>query len=195
MLHLLFVNNTVFSLSCAFKTWHSASGALLYGVKGGVIYFQMWYIFFLLLYRVVCTFLAYVLEYDCKRCNDSGQPSKSCKVWLCRCACDCGCVCVNDCASTHSGFGHLMSCRLISPCGAQMACDYAQLSRDYWAAEAEREALRVKIHSSSLQKIRWKYELHGSRTTKATATMLSLHQRRLLHRDTEPFNCKSLPSS
>lgn len=151
----LFVNDTVFSLGWAFITWHSASGASLYGVKGGVMYFQMWYIFFSFCCTEQCAhFLHMSLRMIAKGAMtaDSGQPSERWKVWPCRRACDGGCVCVNDYASTHSEFGHLMSCRLISPCGAQMACDYAQLSRDYWAAEAERVALRVKIHSSSGQK-------------------------------------------
>lgn len=47
------------------------------------------------------------------------------------------------------GSGHLMSSGIVSPYSAQMACDYARLSRDYCAAEIERETLRVKINSSS----------------------------------------------
>lgn len=55
----------------------------------------------------------------------------------------------NEFVSTHSEFGHLMSSRLISPYSAQMAGDYAWLSRDYSAAEIEGETQRVKINSSN----------------------------------------------
>lgn len=63
------------------------------------------------------------------------------------------CVCGHECVSTHGGFGHLMSCGLISPYSAQMACDYTRLSRDYCAAEIERETQRVKINSSDEEKV------------------------------------------
>lgn len=71
--------------------------------------------------------------------------------------------CTRKFLSTHDGFGHLTSCRLISPYSAQMACDYARLSRDYSAAEIERETERVKINSSnkekSWHKMKWKHEV------------------------------------
>lgn len=57
------------------------------------------------------------------------------------------------CVHPYGGFGHLMSCRLISPYSAQMVCDYARLSRDYCAAQIEREMERVKINSSNEEKV------------------------------------------
>lgn len=83
-------------------------------------------------------------------------------VWLCACV-YIRMQCTRKFLSTHDGFGHLTSCRLISPYSAQMACDYARLSRDYSAAEIERETERVKINSSnkekSWHKMKWKHEV------------------------------------
>ncbi len=59
----------------------------------------------------------------------------------------------HECVSAHGGFGHLMSCRLISPYSAQMACDYTRLSRDYCVAEIGRETQRAKINSSNEEKV------------------------------------------
>lgn len=47
-------------------------------------------------------------------------------------------LCVRACG--HGRAGHPMSCRLVSPRGVQMACDYVRLSRDYCAAQTERES-------------------------------------------------------
>lgn len=61
------------------------------------------------------------------------------------------CVCVWDVVGILGGFGHVTSCGLISAHSAQMACDYARLSRDYSAAaQLERETRRVKINIALL---------------------------------------------
>lgn len=105
-------------------------------------------------------------------------------------------------ASTHGGFGHLTSCRLISPYSAQMACDYIRLSRDYSAAEIERETERVKkINGSNGERPRRKAKLKntryvGSKRDRSIDAGRFTHQgantqRNLLH--TNPFNCISFP--
>lgn len=75
--------------------------------------------------------------------------------------------------------GHVMSCGLISPHSAQMACDYAWLSRDYSAAEVERETWRVKINIVLVRKKSWhkmkqKYETCGVREIERGAMMQSI---------------------
>lgn len=93
----------------------------------------------------------------------------------------CDWVDVFVCVSVHVSvcrFGHLMSCGLISPCSAQMACDYARLSKDYRAAQIERET-ECNKYSSNDNKLGtgWNENMRYVGSKKSSECGVCQHQR------------------
>lgn len=123
---------------------------------------------------LLCLHVAFVLERGREGCDGTGTSHW----WFVTIKGVTVCVGVGVCRGD-GGVGHVMSCGLISSHSAQMACDYAWLSRDYSAAEVERETWRVKINIVLVKKkvrTKWnkKYETCGAREIERGAMMQSI---------------------